>query len=345
MADQEASPGWDAIDAALEPIYKDQEPLHFGTMISYQLGGPDPLQGISVYSRSNPDHWHFVTYGFTELYEKESDDKEVSGYGFELTFRLTRVKTEKEPPQWTLSFLQNLARYVFQTGNAFGIGHHIPLNGPICLGSKTPIWAVVFGRDPELGELMSANGKAEFLQIVGTTMDELDLVKEWDAQAFLKEFARTNPLLLTDLERPSILADAAQAASYRARAEADGSSMVSTFVEQCRVLPGKPLVWEIGALGVDSLLRGLKGRLLHGRSYDVHAPELVVHLVPDATPGVDSRKDELTIRISPELAKEWLSSIKVQRGDYRSSRLSDLVVRVVPTDIKDQRGKVVEVVG
>ncbi|OPA74169.1 hypothetical protein BVG16_25695 [Paenibacillus selenitireducens] len=30
--------------------------------------------------------WHFITYGFSELYDTESKEAEYSVYGFELTF-------------------------------------------------------------------------------------------------------------------------------------------------------------------------------------------------------------------------------------------------------------------
>jgi hypothetical protein len=47
------------------------------------LGGQDPLDGISVYWADAPvPHWHYITYGFSELYAKESSDAAASGYGF-----------------------------------------------------------------------------------------------------------------------------------------------------------------------------------------------------------------------------------------------------------------------
>jgi hypothetical protein len=83
------TPGWDAINAALAPLYAGQEPRHYGTALPYTLGGQDPLDGISVYWADAPvPHWHYITYGFSELYAKESSDADTSGYGFELTFRL-----------------------------------------------------------------------------------------------------------------------------------------------------------------------------------------------------------------------------------------------------------------
>ena len=104
MNEEAKSGGWDAIEQAMSKLYGDQEPKHYGTLIPYMLGGPDPLDGISAYKAEQPfPHWHIVTFGFSELYDKESDDAELSGYGFELTFRLARVETEEEPPAWALN--------------------------------------------------------------------------------------------------------------------------------------------------------------------------------------------------------------------------------------------------
>src|SRR5918995_1872532 len=196
--DHTDAPGWDAIDAALRPIYEDREPLHYGTVVSYALGGPDPIHGISAYPNDQLPPWHFVTYGFSELWAKESDDPETSGFGFELTFRPTREPGDQTPPAWALNFLQNLGRYVFETGNGFGVGHTLPLNGPIARGSGTPIHAATFAHDPELPPIDTPNGRLEFLQIVGLTMDELEAISSWNAAAFLDLRRRADPLLLTD---------------------------------------------------------------------------------------------------------------------------------------------------
>jgi hypothetical protein len=81
--------GWDAIDEEAKRIYPGQDnPKHYAALIKWRLGGPDPLDGISVYDGG--DYWHFVTYGLSELYEKESENKEWSGYGMEFTFKLKK---------------------------------------------------------------------------------------------------------------------------------------------------------------------------------------------------------------------------------------------------------------
>src|SRR4029079_8460300 len=120
-----------------------------------------------------------VTFGFTELFQKESEDPEESGYGFELTLRLARAVDDVQPPTWALNFLQNLGRYVFSTGNAFAAGHKMGLNGPIALERDLKITAVCFADDAELDEISSDLGKARFDQLVGITDDEYQLIQEW----------------------------------------------------------------------------------------------------------------------------------------------------------------------
>ena len=72
----EEAPGWDAIDAAVRALHGDAEPLR-GLVPGVAFGSP--LQGVSAFAE--PDHWHLVTDGLTELFGKESDVAEISGFG------------------------------------------------------------------------------------------------------------------------------------------------------------------------------------------------------------------------------------------------------------------------
>lgn len=117
------------------------------------MGGIDPLDGVSIYyNEKGVPHWHYITYGFSELYEKVSDNEEYSGWGFELTFRLKKEKNEEEAPTWPINLLQNMARYVFNSGNPFVGGDYLNANGPILLSSETKIKAFLFSEDIELGK-------------------------------------------------------------------------------------------------------------------------------------------------------------------------------------------------
>jgi len=205
-ADQEAAPGWDAIDQSLCRIYGKQEPMHWGTVIKAILGGPDPIDGISAYeSNAAPiPHFHFCSYGFTSLYyDEDSVGKDFSRFGFELTFRLVNRGEERDELAWVCDLIQNLARYVFESGRWFEEHHWIPANGPIKLDTDTDMVGLIFVRDPELPPMDTPHGRVEFLQMVGVTTSELEDIKAkrrtvQEVAAFLRE---QNPLLVTDLNR------------------------------------------------------------------------------------------------------------------------------------------------
>src|SRR6185437_4986822 len=291
--------GWKAIDAALAQIHGEKEPpFHFAAVPPYALGGEDPLQGISVYERDQPvPHWHFVTYGFSELYDKESDDLAVSGFGFELTCRL--AMQEEEPPFWALHLLQNLARYVFQTGNVFEAGHYLDCNGPIALGQTTDIRALLFAAEPELREMDTSNGKVQFLQVVGITLDELLQIKKWNASGFLKILGEQVPFLITDLSRPSILRSKRVQLTVGQLAEGEGSNTEVIFVGEASYTlqkAGKVRV-IFGAKGVMDLKEILLARLKFSRPFQVASSQACIVFSPGS--AINWRKGtdgELEIR-------------------------------------------------
>ena len=118
--DEIKAEGWDAITAECERVYRFQfNPKHYGTLIKWKFGGNDPLDGISIYDGG--DYWHFVTYGLSDLYEKETDIEEISGYGMEFTFKLKKEGLEDEEAEIKniCGLLQQIARYTFQNGEIF----------------------------------------------------------------------------------------------------------------------------------------------------------------------------------------------------------------------------------
>ncbi|HEX7774123.1 MAG TPA: suppressor of fused domain protein, partial [Pyrinomonadaceae bacterium] len=199
-------PGWDAIDSRLKEVYGAQQPRHWGTLIKAMLGGPDPIDGISAYESQagGISHLHFCTYGYSELYyNEEAVGKNFSGFGFEMTFRLASPLPPKEEPGWVLNLLQNLARYVFESGNRFGEYHWIPANGPIRLEYETDIVGLAFALDPELPSIESPHGMVEFIQAFGITSTELASLKSKSrsCEQIIEEQRRLNRMLVTDLAR------------------------------------------------------------------------------------------------------------------------------------------------
>lgn len=198
--------GWMAIDTELEKLYAEQEPKHFAPTIYYSLGGEDPLDGISVYeSKEQTGHFHFITYGFSELYyDEESAGGEFSKYGFELTFRLKKI-SDQDQIHWACNLFQNLAKYVFKSGKYFEEFHFIPANGPIRAAYETDITALAFVLDPKLGKIKTPHGEVAFLQMVGLTTAEYEILKQnpktTETEKLIQHLKTDNNLLITDLDR------------------------------------------------------------------------------------------------------------------------------------------------
>jgi hypothetical protein len=83
-----AGPGSRAIDRRVDRIDGSPEHHRYHPRAPHRFQGGGPLREVTTHRLRRPDHWHLVTYGLSELDGKESDDPLLSGWGFELTFRL-----------------------------------------------------------------------------------------------------------------------------------------------------------------------------------------------------------------------------------------------------------------
>ena len=344
-ADPEAI-GSQAIDDALQPLYGTTSPLHYAPPVPASLGGPDPLDGISVYrSGAFGDHWHYVTYGFSELYDKETDDPEVNGYGFELTFRL-RADAEETPPSWPLNLLQNLGRYVFSSGNVFEAAHYMDLHGPIMAGSDTAVRAIAFAHDPQLPrEVATPHGSLQFLQVVGITLDELSTIKRWNAETFLQLAARRLPGLVTDLERGSLLDDPAFAAAVERGVQQDGSSTAFLFPSVLSWEEAKGLTVTLGANAVSDVASVLPARVPFGRELMIATRESQLMFVARDAAAWSVIEGNLVIALAPGDAQELARVLAPKAGQYRIAALPDIVFNVEKSPIKDREGNIVDWIG
>jgi hypothetical protein len=344
------SPGWDAIDAALRPLYGDTRPYHLGTIHKWALGGPDPLDGISIYARTEPvPHWHFISYGMTELYTKESENPDESGWGFEFTFRLARDPAEEQPPVWAASLLQNLGRYVYTSGNWFEAGHHMDVNGPIAADREdSEIRAVTFVQDPELGEISTPHGTVVFLQVVGLAMEEYEALRRWNADGMAAALAPHLPLFVTDLDRRSLLADPAVARAVEEGIARDGSSGGVLFVSTAHwERDGGATTLRLGALQAPAIAESLRGRLPFGRERGLRTDDTALAFLPaDAFAVEEPAEGVLEVHV-PAAALEDLNAVLLPTAGRRAvASVPGLTVEIVPTAMKDRFGEETgEVVG
>ncbi|WP_339273995.1 suppressor of fused domain protein [Paenibacillus sp. FSL W8-0426] len=354
MTEEINTSGWDAIEAACTEVYGAQEPKHYGTAIPYMLGGPDPLDGISVYQAEAPvPHWHFVTYGFSELYEKESENKEWSGYGFELTFRLLRNENDTEPPAWALNLLQNMGRYVFNSGNVFHAGDYLDANGPICLGSDTLLTALAFVEDEDLKECSSPNGRVQFLQMIGITGPELETMQTWNTRGFLAACKAYMPKYITDLARNSYeqLPSVAKAVQHGIAEE--GSSTAFLYIQQLGWTAGRKRMLQKNIpaeLQLGAKQAGLIGKILHSRiskkaPLSLIGPDLNVTFEAGEDASIHEDEGRITITVHEQAVAELCEQLRPKARTFELASLPGILFRIEPTEIKDQEGRVVETIG
>lgn len=336
--------GFNAISKAMQRLYPDQAGLYYGTIIPYALGGNDPLDGVEVWkSEHGIPHWHYVTYGFTELYDKESDNPDESGYGFELTFRLRRGG-EEQPPAWPVSLLQNLARYVFSSGNVFGPGHHMDANSPIALETDTQLTALGFRIDPELGERDSLNGHFTFLQVVGLTEDEMYAMMCWNGEKFLTALEKQIPLCITDLFRSSMLENPAFRAAWQEGMARDGSSTGFLYMDELGVqLENGRAALRLGAGHGQTLVRMLRARVGKGRTLFLQGSHQAVLFRPGEQAEVREEDGVPMLTLPENTLDELCSVLQPHAGTYTLSSFP-MTVELTPTTITDRNGKVIQVI-
>ncbi len=344
---RDVAPGMAAIATALARVYGyGEQPTHWGTESSLRQGGDDPLEGVSAFPAG--DHWHYVTYGLTELYDNEHSFPQQageSGWGFELTFRLARLAGEPAPT-WPVGMLQRLARYVFKSSNVFRPGDHMDLNGPMGGQKRTDLNGALFTQDSQLAPIETRHGQVRFLQVVGITDDELDAVKDWRCEGFLELYARRNRLLVTDLFRSSLLTDTQFAAACREGARQEGSSHGSSFasVVQWEAF-GDSLEIVVGAIAVRDLRRMLELRLPFNRPFRLHGRRASVHFVPGLGSGWQPNGRDLVLSVPWDAASSMREVLQAQRGRYEWPGMPGVVVVVKPTDVRGSRGELIRVIG
>ncbi|MCA9576725.1 MAG: suppressor of fused domain protein [Myxococcales bacterium] len=342
MDDEVRAPGWDAIDAALGRVYGAVEPQHWGVAVPWNLGGNDPLYGVSAYeSPRDGGHFHYVSYGLTDLWDKENDDPKYSGMGFELTFRLAKTGAEAAP-LWPVSLMQNLARYVVKSGSVFEPGYHLDANGPICLASDTLLTGLLFTEDPELPTMSTVNGEVAFVQMVGVTGDELACARSSDTTGFLAVLARRSALLVSDLRRTSIMSDPELAEELRALSEA-GASTGRLFNPRFAIEAGagRPRV-RLGAKEVPLFRELLRKRLGQGHALLLTGHEWQISFEPGSQGHITLDATTATIALTVGDVERIAEGLEAKRGEYPF----DVVTFVVePSEIRDVEGRVVQTIG
>ena len=333
--DAHSMPGFVALRERVDAIYGESPVKHYGTTDPIAAGGMDPLDAISGYPNDEPSpHFHLVSFGLTELGPKEFPSPEVSGFGFELTMRLSRSMEQNDVPPWAMSLMQMLGQYCHVSGVPFSSGESMFLGGSICPSVDSTMTAVCFAPDRQLGSLQTPNGFMTFLQIVGIHADELAVIKDWNPHEVIDLLSQQDPLLMTDLTRPSILKDKAIADMIARRMKSEGSTQSKASGGDVRwERDGADIALHLGAIFVGDLKRGLSRRIPFALPFELAGQERRVAIEPADETSIDARGGKLSLSLRADAARGLAEAIRPERGVYTCSDVPGLTVIVSPTEI------------
>lgn len=325
-------PGLEALYTLCRRVYPNQpNPLQVTALVKYWLGGPDPLDYISMYSHQGdaehniPPHWHYISFGLSDLHgdgrvHEVSGNDSPSGFGFELTFRLKREPDETSPPTWPAALMQALAKYVFQSGNTLCSGDHVSWHSALDNG-ESRIQHMLMTEDPVLRVLQTPLGSVTFIQIIGVCQEELQAAQRWKGQGVIDILKRVNgaggPWLVTDMRRgESILElDVCVQEEIELGIENDGSSL-SGVSARCSWVEADPD--QISPCPSDNEDSGEGGFLREGPAVqpDIHSNSSRLHVDAPIPPSVS---EEERVRIKAELRKGLLNNRSKDSTDRLSS--------------------------
>ena len=180
--------GWKAIDAALAPVVGDVQPQHWGN--DAVRAGALGLWGLSAFALDG--HWLFVTYGLTELFGKASGDPGISGWGEELTMRVTRADGDRVPA-WPVRLLGRLGQLVFERATPFLPGGRLAVAGAADGAPPALCWAL----DPQLAPVEGPFGRFIFAATVGISTPMFEAMRDSTTADELAPVRERNPSLIS----------------------------------------------------------------------------------------------------------------------------------------------------
>lgn len=333
--------GRDAIDAALDRLYPPDIVDLRATPPPRPDGTASSLVEVAIFPGrgTGRSHWHYISYGLSEIFDKQTNDLSTSGFGLELTLRLARGP-EDQPPLWPVSMLVRVADYVFDEGFVVAPLHTMGLE-TIGLRPEPSLAALVFADEPLLPPIQSVHGRLRFVQAFGITEEEEDLIRRWSVRGFLDEVRMETSLLVTDPTRRSVLSHADRRRVIEARVQADGSSqeveVMADLVVRAGIGMGAAVELDMPAAKSAHILATLlRGRLPYQRqlvlvcSQDDIQRVIFVSTMPGHEAYSISDGDQVHLGVPPERIQQLASDLMSGRHDLGWDWFPELRVRVEP---------------
>jgi hypothetical protein len=271
---------------------------------------------FGLVSRGRP-HWHLLTEG-------------LGARGYELSLRVQKEKDEFGPPAWASALLSTLIARAKSGQLSADTNQVMVLAQGVAPGTDSELFGVIFTPDPEAPAVITAHERLPVLLAVPVTRDEAKAVREWTPTGLVEVLAKVDPLLITLLDRASLLQSPRARILIEQRMEKEGSSlstMTASTSQAAKV--GEVVTWRLSVDGVDTLCSLLKGRIAHQRPFSVVSGASRVEVV-NGDPAVASfSKRQLTLKLTLVAARQLRSLLRGVPGNYAFDQLPNFVLAVV----------------
>lgn len=262
-------------------------------------------------------HWFFVTSG---LWPR----------GIELCFKAPQRPEDVAAPQWAQDAFRALVETAASPDRpALTDSQVLRLNAPFAPGSE--MTSLAFTAEPTLRPVVTPHDALRPLLAVGLTRDEERIVREWSPTALLEVLAHADPLLLTDIERSSLLLSPRARTHIEQRVEREGSSLAAMWAATSALdTAAAGATWRLSAEAVETLVSLLKGRLGHHRSFAIHAAgAITMEVAPAERPALVLTGATPRLELSQPAARQLRSVLRPKAGRYAIEALPTLTFEVV----------------
>jgi hypothetical protein len=161
-----------------------------------------PLEMVKIFRGHHPLHWHYVTFGLSNLYA----DSDFTGNQIELSFRATANNEDAIPPLWPIGILRSHAAELL-SGAKITPGSFFDYGAPVFPDYSTLIEGVGFVFDPILNRVQTNDGAIDVIHLICLTRAELEAIasKEATLSEIIDLLATKNRYLVSSLDRKSVI--------------------------------------------------------------------------------------------------------------------------------------------
>lgn len=254
----------------------------------------------------------------------------LANRGYELSVRVQKEKEELAAPGWAIHLLSTLIARAQEGQLSADTNQVMVLAQGVAPGTDSELFGVVFTADPEAPALVTAHDHLPLLLAVPVTRDEARAVREWSPPALVEVLGKVDPLLITLLDRPSLLQSPRARILIEQRMEKEGSSLSTMTASSSHASKtGEVVTWKLSVDGVDTLCSLLKGRIAHQRPFSVVSGASRVEVVNGDPAVAEFSKRALTLHLTLVAARQVRSLLKSKPGNYTFEQLPNFVLTVV----------------